>query len=141
VIVGVVDGQGGGIGAHVVERLRKALPEQTEIIALGTNAVATSAMMKAGANKGASGENAIRQTASRLDIVTGALAILQPHSMLGEITPAMVDALVQSRARKILMPLKSGEIELVGLKDEPIPHLIEELALRIDRIVRETYNV
>jgi hypothetical protein len=141
VIVGVVDGQGGGIGAHVVERLRKALPEQTEIIALGTNAVATSAMMKAGANKGASGENAIRQTAPRLDIVTGALAILQPHSMLGEITPVMVEALVQSQARKVLMPLKSGEIELVGLKDEPIPHLIEELALRIDRIVRETYNV
>jgi hypothetical protein len=122
----------------VVERLRKTLPEQTEIIALGANAIATAAMMKAGANKGASGENAIRQTAPRLDIITGVLAIVQPHSMLGEITPAMVEALVQSRARKILMPLKSGDIELVGLKDEPIPHLIEELARRIDAIVRET---
>jgi len=141
VIVGVVDGQGGGIGAHVVERLRKALPEETEIIALGTNAIATVAMMKAGANKGASGENAIRQTAPRLDVITGALAILQPHSMLGEITPAMVEALVQSRGRKIVMPLKSAEIELVGLKDEPIPHLIEELARRISALVREPSNV
>jgi hypothetical protein len=139
--IGVVDGQGGGIGAHVVERLRKALPEETEIIALGTNAIATAAMMKAGANKGASGENAIRQTAPRLDLITGALSILQPHAMLGEITPAMVEALVQSRARKVVMPLKSVEIEIVGLRDEPIPHLIEELAKRITALVREAPHV
>ena len=128
VIVGVVDGQGGGIGAHVVERLRAVLPEDIEIIALGTNAIATSSMMKAGANKGASGENAIEQTAPRLDIIAGGLAIIQPHSMLGEMTPAMVEAIVKSRARKVIMPLRSVGIELVGLKDEPIPHLIEELA-------------
>jgi len=137
VIVGVVDGQGGGIGAHVVERLRKALPEETEIVALGTNAIATANMMKAGANKGASGENAIRQTAPRLDIITGGLAILQMHSMLGEMTPGMVAAIMQSPARKIVMPLKSAEIEVVGLRDEPIPHLIEELVQRVAAFVRE----
>ncbi len=136
-IIGVVDGQGGGIGAHVVERLRKSLPEETEIIALGTNAVATANMMKAGANKGASGENAICQTVPQLGIVAGGLAILQPHSMLGEITPAMVEAIVRSRARKLVMPLRSANIELVGLRDEPIPHLIEELAERVVAIMRE----
>ncbi len=140
-IVGVVDGQGGGIGAHVVERLRKALPEETEIVALGTNAIATANMMKAGANKGASGENAISQTSPRLDIITGGLAILQPHSMLGEITPGMVEAIVQSRAHKIVMPLKSAGIEVVGLKDEPIPHLIEELVQRVAAIARNPENV
>jgi len=137
VIVGVVDGQGGGIGAHVVERLRAVLPEDTEIVALGTNAIATANMMKAGANKGASGENAIKQTAPRLDIITGGLAIIQPHSMLGEMTPAMVEAIAQSRARKVIMPLRSAGIELVGLKDEPIPHLIEELARRVASLIRE----
>ena len=140
-IIGVVDGQGGGIGAHVVERLRRALPEDTEIVALGTNAIATANMMKAGANKGASGENAIRQTASRLDAIVGGLAILQPHSMLGEMTPAMVEAIVQSRARKIVMPLKSQGIEVVGLRDEPIPHLIEELVERAVALTRESNDV
>ena len=137
VIVGVVDGQGGGIGAHVVERLRATLPEDTEIVALGTNAIATANMMKAGANKGASGENAIKQTAPRLDIITGGLAIIQPHSMLGEMTPAMVEAIAQSRARKVIMPLRSAGVELVGLKDEPIPHLIEELARRVASLIGE----
>ena len=99
VIVGVVDGQGGGIGAHIVERLRGVLSENTEIIALGTNAIATANMMKAGANKGASGENAIKQNAPRLDVIAGGLAILLPHSMLGEMTPAMVEAIVNSPAR------------------------------------------
>lgn len=140
-LVGVVDGQGGGIGAHVVERLRKTLPEKVEIIALGTNAIATANMMKAGANKGASGENAIRWTVPRLDIITGSLAILHPHSMLGEITPAMVEAIVGSTARKVIMPLKAGDIELVGLRDEPIPHLIEELAGRVAELVREPKDV
>lgn len=140
-IVGVVDGQGGGIGAHVVERLRKALPDTTEIIALGTNAIATSNMMKAGANKGASGENAIIQTAPRLDIIAGGLTIIQPHSMLGEMTPGMVEAIAQSEARKVLMPLKSARVEVVGLKDEPIPHLIEELAEKVASIIGEQENV
>ncbi len=140
-IIGVVDGLGGGIGAHVVERLRKAVPEDTEIIALGTNAIATSNMMKAGANKGASGENAIRQTAPLLDVIAGGIAIIQPHSMLGEMTPAMAEAIVASRARKVVMPLKSTGVEVVGLREEPIPHLIEELAKRVTAIIRESENV
>jgi hypothetical protein len=141
VIIGVVDGQGGGIGARLVERLRNALPEETEIIALGTNAIATAAMMKAGANKGASGENAIKQTAPRLNVIAGGISILQPHSMLGEMTPAMVEAIVQSPGCKVVMPLKSAGIEIVGLKDEPIPHLMDELARRVAEITRERRNV
>ncbi|UCD59172.1 MAG: DUF3842 family protein [Candidatus Hydrogenedentota bacterium] len=140
-IVGVVDGQGGGIGAHVVERLRRVLPENTEIVALGTNAIATANMMRAGANKGASGENAMRQTAPRLDVIAGGLAIIQPHSMLGEMTPAMVEAIVRSPGRKVIMPLKSPDIEVVGLREEPIPHLIEELTQRVAAIIKEAEDV
>jgi len=136
-IIGVIDGQGGGIGARIVERLRAELPEATEIIALGTNAIATANMMKAGANKGASGENAIKQTTKRLDVIAGALAVTQPHSMLGEMTPAMVEAIMQSPARKVLMPLRSSGIDIVGLGDEPIPHLIEELAQRVATLIKE----
>ena len=136
-IIGVIDGQGGGIGARIVERLRAELPEDTELIALGANAVATANMMRAGANKGASGENAIMQTAPRLDIIVGSLAITQPHAMLGEMTPAMVEAIVQSPARKTLMPLKSSGIDIVGLKDEPIPHMMDELVLRVALLIKE----
>jgi len=136
-IIGVIDGQGGGIGARIVERLRAELPESTEIIALGTNAIATANMMKAGANKGASGENAIRQTTKRLEIIAGSLAITQPHSMLGEMTPAMVEAIMQSPAQKVLMPLRSSGVDLVGLRDEPIPHLMEELLQRVATMMKE----
>ena len=137
----VMDGQGGGIGATIIKGLRASVGNDLEILALGTNSIATSRMMKAGANKGASGENAIGQTASRLDVITGGLAILQPHSMLGEMTPAMVESIVRSRARKIVMPLKSENIELVGLRDEPIPHLIEELVQRVAATIRESNDV
>ncbi len=137
----MVDGQGGGIGAHVVGRLRESLPESVEVIALGANAIATAAMMKAGANRGATGENAIRNMASRVGIIVGGIGIIQPHSMMGEITPAMVEAIVQSPARKIVMPLRSAEVEVVGLRGEPIPHLIEELIQRVAAIVKERKDV
>jgi hypothetical protein len=136
-IIGVIDGQGGGIGARIVERLRAELPEATELIALGTNAIATATMMKAGANKGGSGENAIRQTTRRLDIIAGALSITQPHAMLGEMTPVMVEAIMQSPAQKVLLPLRIAGVDIVGLKDEPIPHLIDELAQRVAALIKE----
>jgi len=123
----VVDGQGGGIGSAVIKRLKEEFEERIEIIALGTNAIATANMLKARANKGASGENAIVRTVAMADIIIGPLNILAAHSMLGEITPKMAEAIGKSNARKILIPLIRESLEVVGVVSEPLPHLIERI--------------
>jgi len=135
--IAVIDGQGGGIGKHIMERLRKELPEWVEIIALGTNAIATSAMLRAGANEGASGENAIVYTADKVDLIVGPVGILFANSMLGELTPKMAEAIAGSRAQKILLPLSREGVELAGLKGEPLPHLIDELVEKVKEKLKE----
>ncbi|MFC1864020.1 DUF3842 family protein [Thermodesulfobacteriota bacterium] len=122
----VMDGQGGGIGSAIIKRIRESLNEGVEIISLGTNSIATSRMMKAGSNKGASGQNAIVQTCATADIIIGPLAIIMPHAMLGEITPEMSTAVCSSRARKILIPLTQENVGIVGVTGEPLPHLVDK---------------
>lgn len=133
--IAVVDGQGGGIGKHLTERLRRELPENVEFLALGTNALATSMMLRAGANEGATGENAVLYNSSRVDIIVGPISILFPNAMLGELTPKMAEAIASSTARKVLLPLSRSGIDIVGLKAEPLPHLIEELVKKVKDIV------
>ncbi len=125
--VAVVDGQGGGIGSLIVKRLRDAFGEDLEIIALGTNSTATTAMMKARANRGATGENAIVHNSGRVDVIVGPISIISANSMLGELTPKMAEAIASSRARKVLLPLNQEGIELVGVDYEPLPHLVEKV--------------
>lgn len=132
--IAVVDGQGGGIGKHIMDKLRRELPEGVEYLALGTNALATSVMLKAGANEGATGENAVIYNASRVDIIVGPVSILFPNAMLGEMTPAMAAALAGSPAPKVLLPLNRSGVELVGLRNEPLPHLVDELIRRVKEI-------
>ncbi|WP_072915724.1 DUF3842 family protein [Desulforamulus aeronauticus] len=129
--IAVIDGQGGGIGKHLVEKLRKELPEQVEILGLGTNALATTAMLKAGANEGATGENAIVYNSSRVDLIVGSISIIMPNAMLGELTVKMAEAIGGSQAPKYLLPLTRSNVHLVGLRGEPMPHLIDELVNRI----------
>lgn len=129
--IAVVDGQGGGIGKHIVEKLRRELPDDVEFLALGTNALATSMMLKAGANEGATGEGAVCYNAPRVDVIAGPVSIMFPHGMLGELTPKMAEALASSPARKFLVPLNRSGVEMVGLRSEPLPHLIEELVRRV----------
>lgn len=124
--IAVIDGQGGGIGKVVVEKIRKELPENTEIIALGTNAVATMLMMKAGANEGASGENAIIYNVGKVDVIIGSIGIIAANAMMGELTPSIARAIAESTAKKVLLPLNRCNIEVAGLKNEPLPHLIED---------------
>jgi hypothetical protein len=133
--IGVIDGQGGGIGSLIVKRLRDEFGDSIEILALGTNAVATTAMMKSRANKGATGENAIVWNAGRVDLITGPLSIVLPNAMLGELTPKMAEAIVSSNIKKILLPLNQEGIDVAGLEKEPLPHMVEKL---IERIRKET---
>ena len=123
--IAVVDGQGGGIGKQIIETLRKEMNNDIVIIALGTNSFATSSMVKAGANEGATGENAIVHSSARVDCIMGPLGIIAANSMLGEITPAIARAIAESPARKLLIPLSRCNIEIIGLdKSLSLPDVI-----------------
>lgn len=123
----IIDGQGGGIGATLIKYIKEAYGESVELIGLGTNAIATSQMLKSGANKGASGENAICRTVYEVDCIIGPITITWANSMLGEVTPRMAEAVTSCPAPKILLPLSQERIEVVGVIKEPLPHLVQEL--------------
>jgi hypothetical protein len=125
--VGIIDGQGGGIGATVIRYLKEAYGESIELIALGSNAIAAAQMLKAGANRAASGENAIVRTSRMVDVIIGPIGISWANAMLGEITPSMAEAVMSSPAPKILLPLSQEAVVLVGVSIEPLPHLVQQL--------------
>ena len=123
--IGIIDGQGGGIGSAIIRQLKEVFGEKVEIWALGTNAIATAAMMKARANRGATGENAIIQSVVKIDIILGTVSIIMAHAMMGELTPAMATAIAASPAKKLLLPLSQENIKIIGIYKEPLPHLID----------------
>ncbi len=129
--IAIIDGQGGGVGSFIIKALREQFGERVEIIALGTNSTATSAMLKARANKGATGENAIVWNAGRVDIIAGPLSIVLSNGMLGELTPKMAEAVAASPAAKFLLPLNQEQVQIVGVAKEPLPHLIDKLVAGI----------
>ena len=131
----IMDGQGGGIGKAIIKKLRDVYAEDIEILALGTNSLATSQMMKVGANRGATGENAIVHMSLAVDIIVGPLAIIMANSMMGEVTPKMAEAISSSNALKILLPLTREKVTLLGVSDEPLPHLIERLIKTIQEVL------
>lgn len=123
----VIDGQGGGIGSTIIRKVKEAFEESVEVIALGTNAVATAQMLKARANRGASGENAIRRTAPKADVIIGPIGIIIAHAMMGEVTPAMAEAVAASPAPKLLLPLSQENVAVIGASTLPLPKLVDEL--------------
>ncbi len=123
----VIDGQGGGIGSTVIKKLKEIFEETVEIVALGTNAIATAQMLKARANRGASGENAIAQTVRKVDVIIGPIGIIMAHAMMGEVTPRIAEAVASSPAKKLLIPLSQEDIEIVGISSVPLPHLVDGL--------------
>ncbi len=133
----VMDGQGGGIGAAIINALRQSMGSDAEIYALGTNSIATSGMMKAGANRGATGENPIVQMSEQVDLIVGPLAIMMANSMMGEVTPKMAAAVGSSPAKKILIPLTQENVEIIGVLSEPLPHLVEKVV----NLIREKQDV
>lgn len=114
--IAVVDGQGGGVGKALVEKLRQAYGGNVHILALGANSLATSVMLKAGADAGATGENAVVVNAGKADVVMGALGIVSADAMCGEITPAMACAVGRSAARKILVPVNKCNLSVAGVR-------------------------
>ncbi len=124
----VVDGYGGGIGATLIKYIKEAYGDSLELLALGTNAIATSQMMKAGADRGATGENAIIRTVNKADLIIGSVSMTWANAMLGEVTPRMAEAVMTSPAVKILLPLTRESVVLVGLIEEPLPHLAMAIA-------------
>ena len=131
--IGIVDGQGGGIGSAVIRRLKEEFGEKLEIWALGTNAIATAAMMKTRANRGATGENAIIQSVAKVDIILGTISIVMAHAMMGELTPPMAAAIAASPARKLLLPLSQENVEIIGVYKEPLPHLIDLMIKKLEK--------
>lgn len=109
----VIDGQGGGLGRQLVAAIRKELPD-AELTAVGTNSAATEAMRKAGAERAATGENAVLVACRRADAIVGPVGIVIADALLGEITPAMACAVGQSAARRILIPTNRCGSRVVG---------------------------
>lgn len=127
----VVDGLGGGLGAQIVSLLRDKMGKETEILALGTNASATERMLKAGADRGATGENAIRVSIGFGDFILGPIGIAVPNSMLGEVSPAVARAVTEARGERILIPVSQSHFYLVGMEGRPVGRLVEDVVNRV----------
>ena len=135
-VVAVIDGQGGGFGVALIRELRAAFGDTLDIWALGANATATEAMMKAKANRGATGENAVRVSLARADVVLGPVAITWANAMMGEISPGLAEAVTSARAPKILIPLSQEGVVLAGFTGQPLPHLVAEAVRQLALLAR-----
>ena len=122
----IIDGQGGRMGGLLAEKIKKAAILGAEIYALGTNSAATTAMLKAGADYGATGENPVLVNCRDADYIIGPLGIMAADALLGEVTPAMATAVGQSRAMKILLPVNKCSQHVVGVTDYSMSELTEQ---------------
>jgi hypothetical protein len=122
----VVDGMGGGVGAQLLARAKRYIHADALLLALATNAVAVQRMVDAGAARGASGENAFRVVLSDADYILGPLGIVLPNAMMGEVTSAMAESVLSSKAKKILLPLVQSHLLLVGCPQRGVGELVEE---------------
>lgn len=120
----IIDGQGGGIGKQLVSAIKAKFPTDT-ITAVGANSAATSAMLKAGADEAATGENAVVVNCRTADVILGPVGIAIADSLMGEITPAMAKAVGQSLAKRILLPLNRCNTLIAGVSDFSTGHLIQ----------------
>ena len=133
----VIDGQGGGIGKAIIERMKsRKLPH--EIIAIGANSIATSFMLKAGADDAATGENAVIYNAGFADYIVGAIGIIAANAMMGEISPAMAAAVASSNAEKLLIPLNRCNLYVSGVTPGSVNEKIDEIIAYISNKHSET---
>jgi hypothetical protein len=132
----VIDGQGGRMGKMVVEQLKEVLPNY-ELIAIGTNSIATAAMLKAGADFGATGENPVVYNCADADIIIGPLGIVVANALLGEVTPSMALAVGQSSAHKILLPINKCNNVVVGVQELSYKEYVDLAIEHVKRIVNK----
>lgn len=127
----IIDGQGGRMGKTIIEQLKKQFPAQ-KLLAIGTNSIATAAMLKAGADYGATGENPVIIAARDSDIIIGPIGIVIADSLYGEVTPAMAAAVGSSQAQQLLMPVNRCNHHVVGCENltlgEIIPIVVKQVA-------------
>ncbi len=121
----IIDAQGGGVGRQLVTAIKKEIPGLS-LTAVGTNSIATAAMLKAGADQGATGENAVVVCAEKADIIIGPVGIVIANSLLGEITPVMATAIGKSRAKRLLIPINHCDNIVIGIADLNLGKLIQQ---------------
>ena len=129
----VIDGQGGGLGRQLVSALAAACPEAA-LTAVGTNSLAANAMLKAGASRAATGENAVVVNCRHADVIVGPIGIVIADALLGEITPAMAAAVCQSGAKRVLVPINHCENYVVGVPDQPVSQLVAAAAQKVKEL-------
>ena len=126
----IIDGQGGNLGRQLTRRLREALP-QADITAVGTNSTATENMLKGGADRAATGENAVVVNARRAKIIAGPLGIVIADALLGEVTPAMARAVGSSDAVRVLIPMNRCDTLVAGVAEKPMGELMDDAVGKI----------
>lgn len=135
--IAVIDGMGGGLGTQLIMFLTERIGKRAELIVLGTNAVATNKMVKAGACRGATGENAISVSIRKTDIVVGPIGIVIPNALMGEITPRIAESISLCDARKILIPVNQSHFDIIGLENKPLVSLLKEAVEKIYCLVEK----
>ena len=130
----VIDAQGGGIGKQIVSALKKRYPEQY-ITAVGTNSLATSAMLKAGADVAATGENTVIVCSRKADVIIGPVGIVIADALLGEITAAMATAVGRSQAKRILVPVNHCDNYIVGVTDLSMTKLVDGVVTEVGKLI------
>lgn len=137
--IAIIDGMGSGIGVQLIERIRREKFSGITLIALGTNAVAAQRMIEAGADRGASGENAIRVSVREADFIIGPLGIILADAMMGEVTRGMAEAILSASGKRILLPLHQSHVLIAGLEFKTLGDLIESaLQLLRDELAKSS---
>ena len=130
----IIDGQGGGLGRQLVAAVKERFPE-IEVLAVGANSTATGAMLRAGADQAATGENAVLVASRRADVIMGPIGIVIADALLGEITAAMAVAVGQSPAKRILVPVNHCDNYIVGVTDLSMAKLIEGVVTEVGKLI------
>lgn len=126
----VIDGQGGKMGAALTEQILRSVP-QAELVAVGTNSMATAAMLRAGAPAAATGENPVVVNSAWADVIVGPIGIIAANALLGEITPKMAAAVSESSAKKVLIPVSRCAVSVVGVQEKPLAEYVREAVQRL----------
>ncbi len=135
----IIDGQGGGMGRSLAERISQKC-RSTEIVVAGTNSTATMNMMKVGNVQGVTGENAIVFNCPRVDVIAGPIGIALANAMLGEITPKMAEAVTSSDAQVFLLPSSKCAVKIIGLQEKKLAEYVDEVAEKIAALEADLKN-